>query len=264
MSNMSGYTKLFSTIVGSTIWREPDHVRLVWITMLATSNQYGDVECSVPGLADFARVTREECDNALLVLSAPDEDSRTKTDEGRRIEAIDGGWRIINHHKYRQKMSEDDRREYKRKKMREYRARDESVDKGGQMFPPLTHTEADTDTDTKAEARNDVVSRPLISGEGRPGTWGKIHGGHITGFCDWVCLPEFLFGELTRKSDGAEYVRGWALKVRGEWEGRTVGDGLRFWRARWEESHPTGAPSRKQITRTAAEIIASMEKKGMM
>jgi len=113
--------------------------------------------------------------------------------------------------------------------------------------------------------RNDVVSRPLISGEGRPGTWGKIHGDHAAGFCDWVCLPEFLFSELTRKSmGGAEYVKSWALGVRGEWEGQTVGDGLRFWRARWEESHPTATPSRKPRTRTAAEVIASMEKKGML
>lgn len=151
MGNLSGYTKLFSTIIGSTIWREPDHVRLVWITMLATANQYGEVECSVPGLADFARVSREQCDHALRVLSSPDEDSRTKTDQGRRIEAIDGGWRILNHAKYRQKMSADDRREYKRLKMREYRARGNRVDTRRQKLPVSTQAEAeaDTDTDTK-------------------------------------------------------------------------------------------------------------------
>lgn len=107
---------------------------------------------------------------------------------------------------------------------------------------------------------------PLISGEARPGTWGKMHGEHVTGFCDWVCLPEFVFAEFRRKSghadkpDGGEtYVRGWAQKVREGWSG-PVGDNLKFWRARWEESHATKAG--KPQPRTAAQIIASMKAEG--
>ena len=53
---MSGYTKLHSNIIHSTIWRAPNHVRLVWITMLALCDRDGVVEASVPGLADAARV----------------------------------------------------------------------------------------------------------------------------------------------------------------------------------------------------------------
>ena len=51
---MSGYSKLFSEICDSTIWREPDHVRIVWITMLAKANKHGEVMASIPGLADAA------------------------------------------------------------------------------------------------------------------------------------------------------------------------------------------------------------------
>src|SRR3990167_8495528 len=104
-----GYTKLFSSIIGSTIWREPDHVRIVWITMLALKDRFDVVEASLPGLADFARVSLEQCQAALRVLSEPDEYSRTKTNEGRRIQAMEGGWYVLNGEKYRQKMNEDER-----------------------------------------------------------------------------------------------------------------------------------------------------------
>ena len=118
---MSGYTKLFSTIVASTIWREPDHVRIVWITMLAMSNADGVVEASVPGLADLARVTVEQCEDALFRLRTPDPYSRTKDNEGRRIADVDGGFLILNRAKYRDKCSTDDRREYQRAYRAEYR-----------------------------------------------------------------------------------------------------------------------------------------------
>jgi len=118
---VSGYTKLFSTIVASTIWREPDHVRIVWITMLAMSNADGVVEASVPGLADLARVTVEQCEDALTRLRSPDPYSRTKDHEGRRIADVDGGFLILNRAKYREKFSVKERREYQRRYMEEYR-----------------------------------------------------------------------------------------------------------------------------------------------
>lgn len=124
---MSGYTKLFASIVTSTIWREKDNVRLVWVTMLALADKYGHVEASVPGLADLARVSRADCDDALRVLSEPDADSRSSEAGGRRIEKIDGGWKLVNHSKYREKMSIEDQREKNAAYMREYRARKDSV-----------------------------------------------------------------------------------------------------------------------------------------
>ncbi|MBE0542120.1 MAG: hypothetical protein IH623_12085 [Verrucomicrobia bacterium] len=111
---MTGYTKLFSSIVGSTIWTENDRTRIVWITMLALANQHGEVEASIPGLAKFASVPVPDTEKALTTLSSPDPYSRSKEFEGRRIQAIDGGWVILNHAKYRSRASADDRREQDR------------------------------------------------------------------------------------------------------------------------------------------------------
>lgn len=120
---MTGYTKLFNSILASTIWRADDKVRIVWITLLAMADRRGVAEGSVPGLADLARVSIPDCVRALDELSSPDEWSRSQVQDGRRIEAVDGGWLLLNHDKYRSKLSTDERREYKTIKQREYRKR---------------------------------------------------------------------------------------------------------------------------------------------
>jgi hypothetical protein len=91
-----------------------------------------------------------------------------------------------------------------------------------------------------------VPPPPLIRGEYAPKTYGKIHGAHVIGFCDWCCLPEFVFDEFRRKcgqaaslpEGGEALVTAWALEVRAHWSG-PIGDNLKFWRARWDEAHPT-------------------------
>jgi hypothetical protein len=118
------FTKLFSSITASTIWAAPDSTRIVWITMLAMADQHGRVWASVPGLANIARVSIEACENAIVELQAPDKYSRTKDNEGRRIEPIDGGWRLLNYAKYRAIRDEESIKESKRRYINERRERE--------------------------------------------------------------------------------------------------------------------------------------------
>ena len=76
-------------------------------------------------------MTLEDCEKALKKLSGPDEYSRTKAHEGRRIEAVEGGWLIMNGEKYRSRMNEDERRLYKREKAVEYRQRKKVIKRDG-------------------------------------------------------------------------------------------------------------------------------------
>lgn len=150
---MTGFTKLFGSIVASTIWREPHETRIVWITMLALANKHGRVEASLPGLADLARVTIPECQSALAALEGPDEFSRTKEHDGRRVAPCDGGWLVLNYAKYREKMNADERREYLTAKQREHRAKKavntEStlVNKCSDPSTPSTHAEAEAEAE---------------------------------------------------------------------------------------------------------------------
>lgn len=97
----SGYVKLYSTIITSSIWLESHATLRVWITMLTLADRRGEVSGSIGGLAHIANVTREECATALDLFMSPDPDSRTPEHEGRRIEKIDGGWLVLNAEKYR-------------------------------------------------------------------------------------------------------------------------------------------------------------------
>jgi hypothetical protein len=116
----SGYTKLFGSIVASTIWREDDKTRIVWITLLALSDKDGYVAGSIPGLADLARVSIAECEQALEKLQQADKYSRSPEHDGRRLEVVEGGWLILNRAKYRDGGWDQDKIERHREANRRY------------------------------------------------------------------------------------------------------------------------------------------------
>jgi len=98
------WTPLFKSIITSSIWGQPPHVKIVWVTMLALTDKTGFVHCSVSGLARAAVVTVEECRDALEIMLGPDSDSKCSDNEGRKIARVEGGWMILNHQLYQQKM----------------------------------------------------------------------------------------------------------------------------------------------------------------
>lgn len=171
---MTGFVKLYGTILTSSIWLE-DHATLrVWIAMLALADRNGVVGASVGGLAHTSRVTKEECQKALDTFMAPDEDSRTPDNDGRRVEKVQGGWRILNHQMYRDLRTEDQVKEAERKAR--WRAA-RSGDGTGRDSPEspdavLGHTgefraeaEADAEADTSIPPAVEVFLKALPEGQ---------------------------------------------------------------------------------------------------
>jgi hypothetical protein len=117
------WNKLASSITESTIWTEPYATRVLWIAMIAMADQYGRVFGSIPGLARRANITLEETEAALYAFQQADPYSRTTDFEGRRIEVIDGGWRLLNHAKYKALKDEHHQAERKAKNQTAYRER---------------------------------------------------------------------------------------------------------------------------------------------
>lgn len=150
---MTGYTKLFGSILASTIWSEPKETKVLWITMLAMAGKYGEVHASIPGLAHTAHLTVEETESSLQRLMAPDTYSRTKDFEGRRIQEIDGGWQILNHAKYRKLMSIEERKEYLKLKQAESRARKKSTPVNTRQQESTKSTHAEAEADSKEEKK---------------------------------------------------------------------------------------------------------------
>jgi hypothetical protein len=165
---MSGYTKLFASILDSTVWQTSQATRLVWITMLAMADKDGVVEGSIPGLAKRAGVSLPEAEDALECFMSPDPYSRTKDYEGRRIEEVDGGWRLLNHRKHRDKLSKVEQNEKAAERMRARRS-----EKANNREQPRTTANtseqfanvrdvrhADADTSPDAEERETRASAP--------------------------------------------------------------------------------------------------------
>jgi hypothetical protein len=175
---MPNYTKLFNSIVTSTIWTEDDKTRIVWITMLAISDQHGEVQASIPGLARVAGVSIEAVENALNKFLSPDAYSRTPDDEGRRIEKIEGGWLLLNHAKYRAMASKEDSKSANAKRQRRHREKTERnaavTDSNACVTlrnATVTHgrdiaeAEADTKAESDKEAKRKSIKRPILESE---------------------------------------------------------------------------------------------------
>ena len=121
------YSKLHASIVNSSLWTEPDAVRLLFVTLLALADKDGMVYGSKNGISRLANIDPDESDSAWVALMSPDPDSsdttRAPEHEGRRIEAIGGGFRLLNFQYYRDLRSDDDRREQNREAQARFRAK---------------------------------------------------------------------------------------------------------------------------------------------
>jgi hypothetical protein len=139
----TGFVKIYGEILTSTVWGESLETRVVWISMLALADAEGYVAASIPGLARVSNVSLEQCEHAIERLLAADKHSRTREHEGRRIEAIDGGWRILNHRKYR------DRRGASGDRMAAKRTRDAANIRPSHGDDVTAEAEAEADQDRR-------------------------------------------------------------------------------------------------------------------
>jgi len=156
------YTKLFSSIIASSIWCQDDKTRILWITMLSMSDENGLVKAAIPGLADLSRMSIPDCEKSILKLLGPDKYSKDPAHDGRRIKQVPGGYLIINRVKY-QKLGNDRTeywREYKAKKRAEKKELStlstvDIVDKSG-------HSTNSTQEEEKEEEKEEVFKKESV------------------------------------------------------------------------------------------------------
>ena len=147
-------------------------MRIVWITMLAAMGSDYMVRASTGGLAHQARVSREDCERALEVLSSPDSDSRSTENEGRRILRVEGGFLILNGGKYREARSQDERKMYMAEYMRNYRKQcvnnsKQNVNSVSRSKPQLAQAEAEAE----AEAEKSKTASPVKLASAKSEDW---------------------------------------------------------------------------------------------
>lgn len=151
-----GYTKLFSGIVMSTVWTYDSDTKVVWVTLLAMADEHGVVVGTIPGLAKMAGVSVEATRRAMGIFLAPDPDSGSKEFEGRRVEVIDRGWRLLMHAKYRALRSREEKLEADRLRIAARRAAEKSsivpqVSQKSQNVAEVAQAEAEASADPSGE-----------------------------------------------------------------------------------------------------------------
>jgi hypothetical protein len=108
---MDTFTPLFSKIVDSSLWDEPDHVVKVFLTMLALKDADHVVRKNAYELGRkcWPKDNNAEAKvlEALKVLSKPDKRRlEPQPHEGRRIQKVEDGWLVLNGAHYR-KMAQE-------------------------------------------------------------------------------------------------------------------------------------------------------------
>lgn len=124
---MNTWTPIFSKLVDSSIWTEPDYVCKVFVTMLALKDADQVVRYTAFAIGRKCWPADEHAEakalEALKVLSSPDTRRiEPQPHEGRRIKKVDDGWLVLNGQCYEDMMRSINRKVYKARKQREYRA----------------------------------------------------------------------------------------------------------------------------------------------
>jgi hypothetical protein len=180
------YVKLFDDLLDSTIWMEKDHIVRVWLTLLLLSNSEGFVEMPIPAIASRARVGLDECAEAIARLEAPDPYSRTGLEEGRRILRVTEEktlWKIVNFEYYRALRSADQKREYQKRYMREYRARKKKTSQSEDSAGKFSQSETKSHGLAQAEAEAEAEAEETQGGE-------KVDTSLAEGLRSWNCTAE--------------------------------------------------------------------------
>ena len=157
---MAGYSKLWSTIVTSSIWTQDDRTLRVWIAMMAMCDAEGVVDGSIPGFARICGMSVEEFKDALSVLMSPDPHSRSPEFDGRRLAEERGrGWRILTYQKHRDGFANT------AVAIRQRRSRDrrkaEIQDRVGDEAPPPENPSLSMTAEMLASQYSERVSRQL-------------------------------------------------------------------------------------------------------
>lgn len=106
-----GFAKLYGDrLAQSSLLETSLATRWVFVFILAQADAEGRYRCAtVQGLARAANVTPAQATKAVAELTAPDPESTSKTEGGRRIVPIPGGWQIVNYLAYRSYQTSEQR-----------------------------------------------------------------------------------------------------------------------------------------------------------
>lgn len=164
------YAKVFTSIYQGTL-RGNAYGILVFTNLLAHCDKTGLVDIHPRAIADEVGVPVDKVREALSFLEAPDTESRTPDEEGRRIVRVDQhrdwGWRVVNYAKYRAIRNEDDRAEQNRLAQARWREKhkvSQSKPASASVSAPSSESaQAEAEADTEANTKTLRAAKPRSS-----------------------------------------------------------------------------------------------------
>lgn len=147
------YTPVFREFTTSSKWAEKPATRCVWLWLMLHADPEGFVPGTIPGLAVAANVSLAEAREAIEKFMAPDPDSNTPDNEGRSLEKVPHGWRILNFEYWRELAKREAEKARKRRwfNANAKRGKQLQLPYPPEFLPPTEPVENSTDLDASSE-----------------------------------------------------------------------------------------------------------------
>lgn len=118
------YAKIFESIYDGSL-RKDWKALIVFQQFLILCDEEGHIDMTPDAISSRTTIPIEIVEHGIKELEAPDPDSRSRNEEGRRIVLVNPprkwGWKIVNHKAYREIKTKADLRDYWSDKKRESR-----------------------------------------------------------------------------------------------------------------------------------------------
>lgn len=154
------FGKVFASLYQGTL-RGQAHEILVFTNLIAHADREGYVDKHPRAIAEECGLSIEEVRAALGTLEAPDPESRSPDEGGRRIMRIDDhrawGWRLVNHLKYREMRNEEVRREQNRSAQERARGKRRESATVSSGSAESANAEADAEAGSVPSGNPDVI-----------------------------------------------------------------------------------------------------------
>lgn len=160
------YAKIFSQIYDGTLCTNgPWEALVTFQQLLILADQEGGVDMTIPAIARRTTIPREILERGIEALMLPDPESRTPTEEGRRIIPLSNGrswgWRVVNYEKYRQIKREQDRRDYHRDYYHKRKSASVNTTQHDSTIQPIAEAEAEAEAEAKMLRKRAAPAAPL-------------------------------------------------------------------------------------------------------
>ena len=160
--NRGPFAKVYRSLWDGTLACTPE-AWIVFVFMLAHCDADGVIEMTPEAIAARSGLKLAAVKRGLEVLERPDPDSRTSSEEGRRLvrlnESRSWGWQIVNYSAYRNQTESERAAAYRQ------RRRVEAGERHGASRGVTQHHQAEVEVEAEAEEES---KHPLAPGASRP------------------------------------------------------------------------------------------------